>query len=143
MMNGSKKAKGQWVIGFAQRILGSVIACFSTICLVAGVKTQGLASVTGICVAVVFVICITAGVLLILRGTERLKLALLFERYTSLLTADPFHSIDKMAAAAGVPVGTAMENVSKLIRRKFFVNAHIDYDRKCLVLDRESASPAQ
>jgi hypothetical protein len=129
------------VAGAAQIVIGYIlaIACaiFGIICILA----IGLATSTDIIVVIIFFALTALGISLIVRGKKRRELAKLFKEYTARLATDPLRSIDQLAAATGVAVETAKENILEMIDKGYFVNTYVDFDRNCLVFLQEGASP--
>ncbi len=72
---------------------------------------------------------------------KRRELAKLFKEYTARLATDPLRSIDQLAAATGVAVETAKENILEMIDKGYFVNTYVDFDRNCLVFLQVGGAP--
>lgn len=128
------------IVGTIQIVIGYILAIFFGITVAIGGPTSGLKTATDIIIVMISLALTVWGVMLIVRGTKRRKMIILFREYAARLATDPFHSIDQLAAAKGIPVETAKKNILDMIRRGYFLNAHIDFDRNYLVFAHESAS---
>ncbi len=75
--------------------------------------------------------------LLMYSGIKRGKLVKLFKKYTPILSSDPVHSIEQLAAQTGESVDAVIKNISTMINKGFFKNAYIDFGTKCVVLQQD------
>jgi hypothetical protein len=55
-----------------------------------------------------------------------------FRRYCAVFVREPGKSIPDLAATLGVPEETAMRQLEKMCKRRYF-NGYIDYKRQCMV----------
>lgn len=126
----------------AQIIIGYVIAVFCGLIAIVGYVNTGLASSFDVTMVTVFTVFTACGIWQIVRGKKRKKLVVLFRDYAVRLSADPLHSMNKLAAATGAAVETVKKNILEMIRKGYFVNAYIDFGRYCLVFSKDHQEQA-
>lgn len=79
------------------------------------------------------------GVWLVVLSASKKKLIREYRRYVSYIVAEPTGSIPKIAAAAGKAPYEVRNKLERMIKRDFFVDAHIDYNTDCIVIGKARA----
>ncbi|MBQ9141855.1 MAG: hypothetical protein IJX63_08690 [Lachnospiraceae bacterium] len=83
-----------------------------------------------------FVVCLVfdlIGVAFIRCAGKRNKLAREFKKYVSVISTEPTDSIAKIADVTGRTMEEVTKNLDLMIKRNFFVNAHINYSEQTIV----------
>lgn len=121
------------IISLAQMVAGSFIVLVFGVCTLMlacdaeyreGVETS---------VIVFFIIADFFGLGLIRASRKRAKLAREFKKYVSVISTEPTDSIGKIADVTGKTMEEVMKNLELMIKRSFFVNAHINHSTNCIV----------
>lgn len=68
------------------------------------------------------------------KGRRKLKLNSCYNKYKTILDADPMGSLDRIARLSGDTVDTVEKNLQKLIQLGYFPECYIDLERRRLVL---------
>lgn len=79
-------------------------------------------------------VCDIIGVVLIIFSNRRRKLIIEFKKYVAILSADSSGSIENLASAAGVSPDVIKRNLGLMIKRKYFINAHIDHGTNRIII---------
>jgi ribosomal protein S27E len=79
------------------------------------------------------------GVVLILQGRKVTKLIRRFKRYVALISEEHITSLDRLAGSTSQSVDFVKKDLQQMIKRKFFVNAVIDYRNNEIVIGEASA----
>jgi len=110
-------------------IIGWILVALSALLLIMlGVSAETDALLGGVCCTVP---CgFVPGILLIILGNKRKRMAALFEVYLGFLQRDPTSSLDNLAGAANAPVLQVQANIQYMIKLKFFPDAFISNDRR-------------
>lgn len=77
------------------------------------------------------------GFLLIKASRKRYKLSIDYRKYTSWLKQNPGGSIAELASNIGITDEIVINNINKMIDKKFFLNAYIDMEKKQIVFPDE------
>lgn len=73
------------------------------------------------------------GIIFIRCAGKRTKLAREFKKYVSIISTEPTDSIAKIADVSGRTMEEVTKNLELMIKRNFFVNAHINYSQHTIV----------
>lgn len=74
------------------------------------------------------------GILLIFLSRRRHRLIVDFKKYVSAISGDPTGSIANLAAATGTSQDVVKKNLNAMIQKKYFVNAHINYETNRIII---------
>lgn len=138
-MNSSKAAiVVNKIIQKLEAIFGWVWTVFMTIALLGNTFREDY-SFTSID-AIMYPICFLIGIACILDAFRRKKLVKIFKKYISQLSVDATGSLKNIAAATGTSVDEVKKNLTKMIDKRFFINAYINEAENRLVLPSVSAN---
>ncbi len=73
------------------------------------------------------------GIIFVRCAKKRMKLAGEFKKYVSIISTEPTDSIAKIADVSGKTMEEVTKNLELMIKRNFFVNAHINYSEQSIV----------
>jgi len=83
------------------------------------------------------------GFMLFRAGRKRTKLAAEFKKYVSIISTEPTDSIARIADVSGRTMEEVTKNLEMMIKRNFFMNAHINYSEKCIVFGNSALQNSQ
>ena len=86
------------------------------------------------------VIFLALSVLAVAKGMQIKRRIRRFKRYVRLISAQRLTSIEKLAAETGKPFAFVYKDLQKMIKRKYFVNAAIDAEKKQISIGDKGAS---
>lgn len=139
-MNTVKELKKTKAISTIQQTVGWIIAVFSVFILAVGLSEIHEPLDVGMCIF--FFIFLAVGIFLILKGIARKKLIAKYRLYTSLLSQDPYKSLDRLSTITNESVDTITVNIKKMLSCGLLHNIGINYDKNCLIdLDPNKVQP--
>ena len=112
-------------ISTIQIIFGVIILLFGLIGFSTGSDSATVGVATFFC---------AIGILLLFLGIMCKKLISLFRKYIYVLSNDPTGSISNLAEATKASESAVIKNLQKMISKKFFVNAYIDYNLNSVIM---------
>lgn len=117
-------------ISIIQIVAGAFLAVMFGLCfLVTLFDLQEM----GIAVLIVFIILTLCEVWLIRVGCKRRKLGKNFKIYVSAIS-NGSGSIPEIAQSVGVSEDVVRDNLNRMIKKRFFVNAYIDASTNCIIV---------
>ena len=125
-MNTSKAAVGvSSLLGKIASLVGYVLGVFSLIIIIVGLTDLGS---SGAFTAMMFLVGVLVGcVALIIKGKKIKRRIMRFRRYVSMISRDGVTSIAILAEATSQSVDFVKNDIQRMIDKKFFVNAVIDW----------------
>lgn len=83
-----------------------------------------------------------AGVLIFNGGLKRKKLIKDFKRYVAVISSDPTGSIENIARSLNTSQDVVLKNLQKMIDKKYFINAYINQELNCIVINARTTPAA-
>jgi hypothetical protein len=119
------------VVVAANAVLGKIASLIGYVCIIIGViglsvelTADGMVDSFGIILAAIF---LAVGIILIVRGSRIKNRIKRFRRYVSLISTQHMTSLDSLAATTSQSVDYVRKDLEKMIAKRFFANAAIDY----------------
>lgn len=139
-MNKSKAAIAvSKIVGLVQLGIGLVCILLFGLVLIMWMTDAEYRAEAGKGFAIFCFIVVVIGVFLVLLSRKRKKLIKEFRKYVSFVSADPTGSIANIAAAMGTSQDVVKSNLELMIKKKYFVNAHINQETNSIVLGGTTA----
>lgn len=117
------------IVGIIQMVFGVVLTAFWGFGLIVFLFDFELTS---------FIIClvfVAIGVLLILKALQTKRLLSQFKKYVAVISTDPTGSIENLASALDISQKVVTHDMELMMKRKYFVNAHIDREVNSVVIE--------
>lgn len=77
-------------------------------------------------------------IIMIRAGRKINKRIKLFKQYVVILSTDPTHSLTQLASSTGQSVDQVIQNVSLMIKKKYFADAYIDKDGNYIIFGQHN-----
>lgn len=119
------------VIGIALLVVFGV----ATIYALTDKESMAQLGAFGIIVLVIFDII---GILFVLSARKTFKLIKEFKKYVAVIACSPNGYIPDIAASLGKAENVVKENLELMIKKKYFINAFIDANENCFVIDNKN-----
>lgn len=121
------------LIALIQRLLGIFLLFIFGICTISYIFDKEYRSENGIDFLIFCLIFLLIGFVLVRSSAKRKKLAREFKKYVSVISTEPTDSIARIADVTGKTMEEVTKNLELMLKRNFFVNAHINYAEKSIV----------
>ena len=131
-MNKSKAAVvANKVLGRVLSIVGWIVSLTMAMTVIVMLTDKEMFNEDGtpfVLIAIIIILFfLTPGVFAIIVGTQLVNLVARFKIYVGLISVQRMTRIDDIAASTLKPVDYVYKDLQKMIKKKFFTNAHIDY----------------
>ena len=123
------------IFGKAASLFGYAFGLFGVVGFT--VEVNGDKSAVGFAMSVIFM---ASAIFLIIKGILIKRRIKRFKRYISLITLNQMTSIDKIAASTFQSAQYVINDLQKMIYKKYFVNASIDIAANEIIIGNRTAS---
>ncbi len=124
------------ITGKIATVVGWIIALFS---LIGAIALAASAEVGGV---IFFLVFVAIGVFLIVYGKKKKDRIIRFRKYIAIITNQNQTDVDQIANIVQMPVNFVIEDISKMIDKKYFVGAYIDNNTHNLVFQGKAVTSA-
>lgn len=143
-MNKSKAAiAASRFVSIIQMISGVFFLVIFGLCTIAYAVDPEYRSDVGIDFLIFLIVFDLIGIILIYFSRKRKKLIEEFKEYVLHISSDPSGSISSLAASMGKTKNEVKRNLEMMIKRNYFVNAHINHEKDRLVIGSSAAAVQQ
>jgi hypothetical protein len=134
-MNNSKVAIAvSKTVAIIQMLIGVFVLFMFGLCTIMYLSDGDFRADVGFAFLVVCIMFDALGFILINLSRKRNRLIKDFKKYVSYISTDPTGSIDNIAASMNTSVDVVKSNMELMIKRNYFVNAHIDANTNCIII---------
>lgn len=131
------------IIALVQMGLGLMNLILFGLCTIVYLADADYRTKYGIGFLVIFLVFDLIGVIFIRCARKRTKLAGEFKKYVSIISTEPTDSIARIADVSGRTMEEVTKNLELMIKRNFFMNAHIDYSENSIVFGNSALQDSQ
>ncbi len=136
-----KRVKGIRIQGIVMTIIGAVVIGTLFLPLILSILeaifTSGFVAVGGILLASLFGVLIIGGAVLLGCGIKLLKKIKRFQIYVEELGTKEYFEISKVSARIKKSAKYVLNDLSKMIEKKWFLQGHIDQQKTCFIASHE------
>lgn len=84
------------------------------------------------------IVCIAAGIVLMIKGSKIIRLSRRFDRYVRILNGRTYTDIDTLASYSHMTEEKVRRNLRKMLKKGWFIQGHMDSGGTCLMVSNES-----